>query len=213
MTLTFPRDMPSVCRSMRSTIAPRYFQARNLTGGGSPDVIDLAPVVWEGSWTVDLVSREDLGTWEAWLQSLRGGLRSFKAVPPGRKWPLRYPRGFTGLTVSGSPWDGTGNLSAIGVNRDTVTINQCPNGFTLVPGDCFSLVHSSRSLLYRVTEGATGAAGTLTVSIEPTLRVGITTGAELFFASPYCEMVLNARPSISRLGKTGSVSFSGTQVL
>lgn len=215
MALVFPAPFPlDGCFTGSCTFDPVYQQARSLTGGAQPNVAEVGPTYWAGSWQTEVLSREQFGIWTAWLQSLRGGLRTFRGRPALWKWPRAYPRGFGGLTVSASPFDGTGNLSAIGSLRDTATINQVPNGFTLAPGDYLSIPVGSRQHLHRVIEGAVAVSNAMTVTIEPTLRPNAITGVEVLFAAPYCEMTLSEPPSISRQGtRGGTISFSGQQVL
>lgn len=214
MAITFPRDLPADPAFQAHTFQLRYQQSYALTGGGSPQAADIGPPVWEARYQIDTTSRIKTGEWEAWLASLRGGLRTFKGWPPGHRWPMAHPRGFAGLTVSGSPFDGTGNVSAIGAQWDTITINQVPNGFTLQPGDYLSIPVAGRQHLHRVTEGAVASGNALTVSVEPTIRPNATTGVEVRFEYPYCEMVLISPPTVSgSLHKYASVSFQGVQVL
>ncbi len=189
-------------------------QSQSLTGGASPNVADLGPAYWEASYATEVLSRENFGIWTAWLSSLRGGLRTFKGRPALWKWPQAYPTGFAGLTYSGSPFSGSGNLSNIAAGRDTITINELPANFVLKPGDYLSIPAGSKQHLHRVTEGATGGASSVTVGIEPIIRPGISTGIDVLLQAPYCEMVLTGVPSISRQGtKGGTISFSAQQVL
>lgn len=213
MTITFPRDLPA-CGFPESEFELRRQQVRALAAGGSPQAADIGPALWTASFRLDTVQRADTALWRAWLSSLRGGLRTFKGRPPGHKWPLAYPRGFTGLIYSAAQWDGTGNLSAINSGRDEVTINQLPEGFTLQPGDFFSLSDGTRNHLHRITEGAVASSNALTVTVEPIIRPDITTGTEIEFAAPWCDMVLADDPSITvRANRFASIGFKGAQVL
>lgn len=215
MALTFPRSFPlDGCFTGSCTFDPVYQQAKSLSGGAQPNVADVGPTYWMGEWQTQVLSREHFGIWTAWLQSLRGGLRTFRGRPALWKWPQAYPKGFAGLTVSGSPFDGTGNLLVIGAQRDTITVNQVPNGFTLKPGDYLSIPVGTKQHLHRVIEGAVAASNAMTLTIEPTIRPNATTGIEVLFEAPYCEMVLAGQPSIFRQGtRGGAISFSGQQVL
>jgi len=215
LTITFPRDLPlDGCFTGACTFDLMHQQSQSLTGGASPNVADLGPAYWEASYATEVLSRENFGIWTAWLSSLRGGLRTFKGRPALWKWPQAYPTGFAGLTYSGSPFSGSGNLSNIAAGRDTITINELPANFVLKPGDYLSIPAGSKQHLHRVTEGATGGASSVTVGIEPIIRPGISTGIDVLLQAPYCEMVLTGVPSISRQGtKGGTISFSAQQVL
>ena len=215
MTITFPRDLPlNGLLTGQSTFEPVYQQTRAITGGGSVNVADLGPAMWQADYATDVLTRADFATWVAWLQSLRGGLRLFKGRPPFWKWPQAYPKGFAALTYSGSPFTGLGNLSVIGVSRDTATINQLPNGFVLAAGDFFSIPVGTRNHLHRVIEGAVAASNALTVTIEPTIRPGVSTGVPVRLEAAYCEMALTEAPKIVRnANKGGAISFTAMQVL
>ena len=215
MTLVFPRDFPDCRANHTAEFVPQYFMARSVTGGSLPQVIQLAPPIWRASYSVETLDREDTGTWEAWLHSLRAGLRTFKATPPKGRWPRAYPRGFTGLTVSGVAFTGSGTLTAIGTNRDEVTIGSLPVGFKIALGDWFSLNVGSRHHLHRFVEAATasGSGVVSTVSIEPPLRPNAVTSTAALFAAPYCEMVLSGDWSSRRNGAGASISFEAAQVL
>ncbi len=213
MVISYPRDIPS-CRAMQSEFRPRYFQARNVAGGGEPQVTQIAPPLWQGSWSVEVLDRTTGGEWEAWLESLRGGLRTFKGTPPKRRWPVAYPRGFAGLTVAGVAFTGNANLASIGTLRDTVGLSALPVGFVIKPGDFFSIPVGTKQHLHRVLEGGVaGAGGTLTLTVEPTIRPNATTAVAVKLFDPYCEMVLSSDWSSSRNGLTQSFSFSSLQVL
>jgi hypothetical protein len=161
-----------------------------------------------------LLTREKFAIWDAWLHSLDGGLRLFKGRPPHWKWPQAYPRGFSELTYSGSPWSGSGNLSAISAGRDTVTVNQLPNGLVLKAGDYFSIPAGSRQLLHRIIEGGTASSNSVSLTVRPAIRPGLVTGIAVKFEAPYCEMVLQGKPDRTRHGnRGGSIAFTGLQVL
>lgn len=214
MAIIYPRDMPS-CHFSQAEFVPQYAQSHALTGGG-PNAVDLAPVLWRGAWTIDVITREDAGIWSAWLASLRGGLKTFKGVPPKRRWPLKYPRGFGGLNVAGGggAFSGAGNLSAIGVNRDTITVNQLPAGLILNPGDFVSIVVGTRQHLHMIVEGGVSSgAGAVTVTVEPTIRPNAVTGVAALLEAPYCEMGLSGDWQMVRDIARVTFSFKSLQVI
>lgn len=214
MALTFPRAFPACDRFETVSFGPQYAHARALTGGGNPTVAELGPALWIGSYQVRTHGRAQYGAWDAWLRSLRGGLKLFSGGPFLWRYPLAYSGGIAGLTVGGLPWDGTGTVTAIGAGRDTLTISSLPSTLALGAGDWLSLTAGMRRLLYQVVEGGTAAGGTLTISIEPTLRADVATGVVASFVDPTCDMVLAETPNQSLTPMlVGSFSFSGQQVL
>lgn len=215
MTITFPREFPlDGCFTDDTVFEPIYQQTLAITGGGSVNAADVGPPMWQGEFATTLLSREDFAIWDAWLHSLDGALRLFKGRPPAWKWPQAYPRGFAGLTYSGSPWSGLGNLSVIGAGRDTVTVNALPNGLVLKVGDYFSIPAGSRQHLHRIMEGGTAAANAVDLTVRPVIRPGIVTDIAVRFEAPYCEMSLQGKPTRTRHGnRGGSIAFTGLQVL
>lgn len=215
MAITFPRDFPlDGLFTGESTFEPEYQQTQAITGGGSVNAADLGPAMWQGEFSTVVLSRENFGIWTAWLHSLRGGLRMFKGRPPFWKWPQRYPHGFAGLIYASAQWSGLGNLSVIGAGRDTVTINQLPNGLVLKAGDYFSIPAGSRQHLHRIIEGGTSSGGAVALTVEPVIMPGVATGVAVRFEAPYCEMVIVGKPRIVRdVNRGGSISFTGMQVL
>lgn len=213
MAISFPRDIPS-CAGFKTH---RFVLVRSQSfamAGGSPQAVDIAPPRWEATYSLDTLTRADTAAWEAWLDSLRGRLRTFKGRPPGHRWLMSRPTGYTGLTYDSNPWTGIGNLDAISEQRDAITIDEIPNGIVVQPGDFLSFAMSPRQHLHRVTEGATSASNKVTVSIEPTIRPDVTVDRDVTLASPWCDMVLADDPDISgALHKRASISFKGVQLL
>lgn len=214
MPITFPRDMPTFRSFSGEPFRLRRFQSTNVAGGGEPQVADLAPPLWRGVWNVETLDRALGGTWEAWLESLRGGLRTFKGVPPKRRWPVLYPKGFAGLEVAAAPFTGQGVLVEIGTFREVVRIGSLPVGFVLSPGDFFSIPVGTKQHLHKITEGGVvDASGEVVLSVEPTIRPNATTGVAVRLEDPFCEMVLEPGASTKYSGTAISLSFSGLQVL
>lgn len=216
MSITFPRDLPlDGCITEDSPFELKYQQSSSLTGGSSPNVASIGPDYWEAKYQTEPLSRADFEIWHAWLKSLRGGLKLFKGRQARRKWPLAYPQGFAGLTVSGSPWDGTGNLSVIGASRDTMTVNQVPNGFVLKTGDYVSIPVGSRQHLHKIIEDATASgAGSVVLTVEPAIRPNATTAVEVRFEAAYCDMVITSQSVVANAsGRGGSIAFEAQQVL
>lgn len=203
MAISYPRDLPGC--PQRTPFELVRFQSRNLTGGGPTDAIDIAPPLWRGPFRYRTVDRELARALSAWVASMRGGLRSFKGVPPGHRFPVKHPRGFTG-------WDGVGAIKTIAVGRDSATFDGVQNGMTISPGDYFSVVAGSRQHLHKVLEGGVAASGEITLTFEPGLKPNVVVDAVTRFADPYCEMHIEAEPQEDIDGAVYSLSFTGMQV-
>lgn len=217
MSLTFPRALPICAWTEDLPFTLDRPQSLAMTGGGSTNAADLGPPVWRAKYATRILDRVTFEMVDAWLVSLRGSLRMFKGTVPRRRWPLAYPRGFAGLTVSASPFSGSGTLTSIGAGRDTITVSSLPSGFVLAAGDWLSIPVGSRQRLHRILEGGTASGlGAVNLTVEPIIDPSVTTDTPpaVLFDGPYCEMVLAGKPDTTRsAARGGSISFDGVQVL
>lgn len=219
MAISFPRAFPlNGCFTENCVFDLARSQARNPTGGGSPDVVEVGPALWVGEWATRTLSRSELAEWDAWLASLRGGLRLFKGRPNRHRWPLAYPRGFAGLEVDSEAFTGSGTLDTIGAGRDTVTIADLPAGFVLGIGDWFSIPVGSRQRLHKILEGGTASGGgEVNLTVEPIIDPVVVTSGDpvpVLFDAPYCDMNLSEPARVIRDPlRGGQISFKGQQVL
>lgn len=219
MTITFPRDMPEPLAVRSCSFNPLYMQVRAPTRGGLTQVANVAPDLWEMKYETPPLREADAGVWHAWLQSLRGGARLFKATHPLRRYALGYPAGYGALTRAGGggAFDGTCILFAIGEALDTVTLSTLPASFVLGAGDMLSFPFASGlgQTLHRVVEGATAnGSGALTVTVEPTLPLAAATGVTVSLLAPWCKAVLDPKSVTGpwQVGRRSAVSFSAVQV-
>lgn len=216
MTLVFPRDLPEPFVWRPGKFELTYVQARNPTRGGLVQVVNLAPDYFSMIYETRPLHEGQVEVFRAWWSSLRGGARLFKAFDPVREYPLAYPNGFAGLTVGGSPFSGSGTLTAIGSLRNTVTVSDLPENFVISEGDKLSFGYgSSGQSLLRVVEAATANDdGVAVATIEPVVPLGVATGVPVSFFRPWCKAVIDASSFAVnwQLGRRGSVSFSATQV-
>lgn len=216
MAITFPRAIPVCAFTGECTFHLKRSQSRALTGGGSPNVAEIATPLWEAKYRTRILTRADFAAVDAWLTSLRVGLRLFKATVNRHRWALAYPRGYDGLLVSAVQFTGSGTLTAIGAGRDTVTVSALPVGFVLAAGDWLSIPVGSRQRLHRILEGGTASGlGAVDLTVEPVIDPAVTAGAvPVLLDAPWCDMVLSAPPDVTRDPvRGGTVSFEGLQVL
>jgi hypothetical protein len=219
MALSFPRDFPNVASPTRFTdvsFTPMFNQVRAPTRGGLVQVAEIGPALWQMSFQTRLLPEAEFEEWRAWLSSLRGGQRTFRAFDPLRRFARAYPGGYGALTRAGggSFSAGTATLSAIATARDEITITTLPASFALSLGDMISIPFASSRSLHRVVEAATASAGgSATVGVEPILPLAITTGATIDLARPWCLAVIDA-DSVTEtrdLNRLGAVSFKAMQ--
>lgn len=219
VTSGFPRDMPERADGLlpfaAASFDPLYSQATNPTRGGQMQVANLGADLWSMKFSTHILSYIDALDYLAWLQSLRGGARLFKAWHPLLKYPIAYPSGFAALTrAGGGAFDGTVTVTAIGASRDTLSLSTLPAAFLLNRGDMISMVMGTSRTLHRIIEAATASGGgTVTVTVEPTLPLAAVASVSATFLKPWCLAVVEAN-SIKgpfQPGQVGTVEFSAVQ--
>lgn len=228
MTLTlpayeFPREMPLRGGSHpfeSGTFEPVYTQGQAPTRGGRVQVANLGPSLWQMEFTSHVMGEQEAQGYLAWLQSLRGGARLFKAWHPLCEYPQEYPGGWGSMVHAGgsTPFSGSAVLASISTGRDEIGVTDLPASFKLVPGDMLSIpMASSGRTLHRVMEAVTASgAGGATIRVEPAIPLSMTVGdpaQAVLFHKPWCLAVVDAS-SISgpwSAGRFGRVSFSAVQ--
>lgn len=196
---------------------PVYNQVRAPTRGGLVQVANVGADLWSAKYETVPLREAEAEAWKAWLHSLRGGARLFRMWNPLRRYALAYPGGYADLDrAGGGDFDGTANLSAIGTSRDTITINTLPASFVLTVGDLVSFpMGTSNRSLHRVIEGGTGSlGGSLTVTVEPSVPLGASTGVTVDLVKPWCLGVLDPRTVSGpwQVGRIAAVTFDAMQV-
>jgi hypothetical protein len=215
MAISFPREFPDFSVPVSGVTDLKRFQTASFDGDGGIGSVDIAPAIHRTQYNITARGREAIAEWRAWAASLRGGMRTFKGIPirDGRKlyrWPLTRPRGFDGLTVSGSPWTGSGTLTAIGTGKDTITLGDMPNGLVLSPGDYLSFPSGSVNHLHMILEGGTVSTNSISLTVEPTIRqdvdADISPAIEVSFEYPWCDCYIAGE--VSESGSMTAMTFS-----
>lgn len=217
MALTFPRDLIEPFRVRGCEFDLRHIQARNSARGGLIGVVGLGPSVWTMRYETVPMLEADAAEWEAWLSSLRGGLRLFRAWHPLRRYGRFYPTGYGGLTrYGGGSFDGTCTLSTV-TNSTVVTLTGLPVGYTFRAGDMLSWEHSTgKNALHRVmlTTTANGV-GLAQPTVEPEIRPA-PSGTTVALEKAWCHAVINQGSETVKWSpgqRTATVSFAATQTL
>lgn len=216
MAITYPRDIPDVRFRAPIKFEPLYDQVRAISHGGSPQVGELGPDLWSVQYETVSMREAQASAFEAWLSSLRGGQRFFKAWHPLRQYALAYPRGYAGLMrAAGGSFDGSATLDSISVPLDAATLSGLPAGFKFSAGDFISYAHAEgRQRLHRVIEPAVASGlGIATVSVEPRLTPSPPPSAEVALVKPWCVVSLEKSSVSWAAGRRATATFSGTQVL
>ncbi|MER9310103.1 hypothetical protein NKI51_12395 [Mesorhizobium australicum] len=118
---------------------------------------------------------------EAFKDACRGGLTTVTYTPQH----MSVPRAYWG-DAANTKLTNVGNL--VSITGNSLVINSVDNGLVLAAGDLISLTTGSYNSLFRVQTGATAAANTITITVEPTVPSYITTGAVVTFKNPVANM-------------------------
>ncbi len=177
MTITYPRDIPSVMVIERAN-----FGARSAVAvAGSIFTFEEQTQEHQGqTWAATIVvaptDRADAAVVSAWGVSLRGRSKTFLLGDP----LYETPRG----SASTSP--GTPVVSGASQTGASVTIQSAPASAQtyLLPGDYFQLGNGLTSRLHKVLSTViTTAAGSATIDIWPDLRSSPANGATVIVSS------------------------------
>lgn len=220
MAITFPRDLPELPGDRllfaRAKFDPMYQQSAAVARGGLAQVANIGSDLWSMSYATAPLDYQTGLEYLAWLQSLRGGARTFKAWHPLRRYPYAYPGGVAALTrAGGGAFDGSCTLTTIGTNRDTITLTTLPANFVFSVGDMVSFpMGASSRCLVRVLEAVTATGlGQAVLTVEPYLPLAAATGVTATVVKPWCLAVVDAK-SISGPMEPGymqPVSFQAVQ--
>lgn len=214
MVASFPLALASLADllGIRSvTWTPRYQQEFSGLGSGEILTADLGPMLWDARIETAPMTIAAAEQMRARFELLDGATRSFLLFNPLMKYPQADP---TGSILGAS----TVTITAIGADRNTVTLGGLPAGYDITIGDMFSVIHStSRYALIRFAEtmsaDGTGALGP--IEVRPYLRSGITTTLEVTLKKPVAKVkLLPEPPSVEMIStKHAVLSFSARQTL
>lgn len=109
--ITFPRPMPLAAYNFEEWIDVRT-ESRSITGASATNVAELAPMRRMARWKGTCKNPFERAAFEAWAESLKGGLLTFQGSPIAGKLPVAHRLGWGGLTFGGQPFTGIGTLAA-----------------------------------------------------------------------------------------------------
>lgn len=211
MTLSNPRALAHFFDTLKITdFEWSVKENRSIEGQGSGQILqaELAPDLWQATITIAIAKWDDARKVRAMLNSLAPIGRTALIYDPMAAYPASDP---TGAILGGA----TVKLDTIGSNRDTIKLDDLPDGYVLTPGDKIEFQYGSnpvRRQLVEASESATAAAGGLTpeFAIYPHLRAGVTTSATVNLKKPALQMMRlshNAGRSVPLFHDGMSISF------
>ena len=211
MVISFPRDILANFPGWSTDFDLTYRQEQSRTGGGRTIVKDLGTPLWSAAYQSRAMRANELDRWKALLNSLDGGVQTFKGYPLSRVYPIAYPNG---SWPTGQAFDGhTADINTIGSNNKSIAAKLLPAGFLLSVGD---YIRVGTARLYQVMEDAlaSGAGITPTFELRPHLAPGTAVDDAISVYRPYCLMTIVpgsiSTSSDPRTGR-GAISFQAME--
>lgn len=200
MALTYPLDLLAGFPGWTTEFEPAFRQEQSRQANGVTRVKDLGSPIWRGAWQSRILKPNELDYWRARLESLEGGLKTFRGYSLSRCRPIAHP-GASALPQ--------GSLHTIGAHRNSIRVNGIPN-VTLSIGDIIQIGDRD---IHRVQEPAAGALTAL-FEVRPHLWPGVATGASVRLVTPSCIMTVvqgSVSSAADPMTGEGTISFQGME--
>lgn len=161
-------------------------QEQSRTAGGRTIVKDVGSPLWKMTAQSRTMKANELDYWRARVTSLENGLKTFRAFPKSRCFPVAYPNG---SWPTGDAFNGVAEMSSIGADRKSITLSGLPAGYELSVGDYMQIGGKD---LHMVMEATTANSSGVAQSFEirPHLWPGVTAPAAATLVKPSCIMAI-----------------------
>jgi hypothetical protein len=184
--IAFPLDLIENGVFWRRSFRLAYRQEVSRVTNGVTIRKNLGRPLWKAEFASKALIPSEVSRIRANIDSLDGGIFTFRGFDPARCRPIAYP--------SDVPWpdgfDGTATLSAIYSDNKRVAISGLPVGYVISTGD---LINIGEARLYSVVGGSVANADGVATEVEvrPWLWTGTAIGATVQLLKPYCTMAIN----------------------
>jgi hypothetical protein len=159
---------------------------------------------WRLTMNLTNLTFEAADRWNAFYRSRRGAMRMFLGYDLSRPFPAAHGGGFGNmLTVGGQPFFGSAGSWSQSIDDEgnaLLTLEDVPSGLRLVYGDYVGFKwdsadadagdHDRRFLVSVVAGGQADAAGSITISVEPSVHDVVPVDAIAHLDSAMCLMKL-----------------------
>lgn len=208
--LTFPLDLILRGVFWRRSFRLQYRQEVSRVANGGSIRKDFGRPLWMAEYQSKVMSANEISAMRARLDSMDGGIQTFRGLDPARCRPIAYPakRGFPVGTT------GSGTLSQIFSDNKRVALSGMGPGFVVTAGDMMQIGTGD---LYSVVQGGTSnAQGTISeIELRPFIWPGTTTGTAVTFIKPSCIMAVapeTITEDVSALTGRGTYTFQAWEV-
>ncbi len=161
-------------------------QEQSRTAGGQTIAKDLGSPLWQMTAQSKSLKPNELDYWRARLTSLENGLKTFRAFPKSRCFPVAYPNG---SWPTGSAFNGVAQLATIATSRKAASLSSLPAAYKVSVGDYIQIGDKD---LHMVMEPVTanGSGVTTQFEVRPHLWPGVTAPTTARVAKPSCIMAI-----------------------
>lgn len=184
--IAFPADLIESGVFWRRSFRLSYRQEVSRVAGGMTIRKNLGRPLWRAEYATKRLSANELSRFRAMIDSVDGGIFTFKGYDPARCRPIAYPG--KGQWFEG--FSGAGRLARIYEDNKRVDVDQFPPGYVFSVGD---LINIGAARLYSVVRGTTvdeDGVG-LEIEVRPWLYPETAVGASVGVLKPFCDMALN----------------------
>lgn len=176
MTVSFPRSLVGAGFGVGQTrFALRRADIYAPESSGVVGGVQLGWPRWQGEWEVVCKTDAEMRAAEAWVASLRGGIKTFIGSDLRRLTLAAYPSGVTALTRhAGGAFDGSATSFSLSGDRATVTLNGLPSTLAITAGDFIDFRWetggAARRHLVQALESVTASAGVAAFDVDPAVH-------------------------------------------
>ena len=180
MAISYPRTLPfNDCIDAVFTITRQNQKSR--TRAGASQVLNTGTSYWMAEIETLPISGRDRLALVAWMESLRGGLKTAYIFDASAKRPRAYAAALPGGMSAGG-------FDVTSVAANAIGVSGLPSGFQFKVGDKIGLVEGAKRALHHVVEDVTGSS--VTLSVEPEVRLSLfSTSATLTVEKPVMEAI------------------------
>jgi len=148
------------------------FVSHSRSHGGLMNIVEYGYPIWQAHVTTGYLNYSDGAAFDAWFQSLRGGLRPVQVKSPHYCTPRAHIHNRGAEAQAGT-------ITGI-ADKNKVTIGSIHTGLSLSMGDFVSFEQNGKYALARVI-AASGNGLSRVIEIEPPLPDSIGVGATVYF--------------------------------
>lgn len=176
MTVSFPRSLVGAGFGVGQTrFALRRADIYAPESSGVVGGVQLGWPRWQGEWEVLCKTDAEMRAAEAWVASLRGGIKTFIGSDLRRLTLAAYPSGVTALTRhAGGAFDGSATSFSLSGDRATLTLNGLPSTLAITAGDFIDFRWetggAARRHLVQALESVTASAGVAAFDVDPAVH-------------------------------------------